>query len=83
LHGQGIKLMQFVAMTVLSYPTCALPSACMKRELGAQFGPHCEDVLREATHEHLAMLEQDLQRVMSYLQDRRVRYAAGDFMGPE
>ena len=32
--------------------------------------------LREAANEHMAMLAQSLERVMSYFQDRRVRYAA-------
>ena len=32
--------------------------------------------LREAANDHMAMLEHDPERVMSYLQNRRVRYAA-------
>ena len=31
---------------------------------------------REAANEHMAMLEQNPERVMSYFQDRHVRYAA-------
>jgi len=32
--------------------------------------------LREAANDHMAMLENSPERVMSYFQDRRVRYAA-------
>jgi hypothetical protein len=32
--------------------------------------------LRQAANEHMIMLENNPQRVMSYFQDRRVRYAA-------
>ena len=32
--------------------------------------------LREAANEHMTMLEHNPERVMSYFQDRRVRYAA-------
>jgi hypothetical protein len=32
--------------------------------------------LREAANEHMAMLEQNSERVIGYFQDRRVRYAA-------
>ena len=39
--------------------------------------------LREAANEHMAMLEQNPERVMGYFQDRRVRYAAYYFTGPD
>ena len=32
--------------------------------------------LREPANDHMAMLEQNPERVMSHFQDRRVRYAA-------
>jgi len=32
--------------------------------------------LREAANDYMAMLENSPERVMSYFQDRRVRYAA-------
>lgn len=32
--------------------------------------------LREAANDHMAMLDQNPERVVSYFQDRRVRYAA-------
>jgi hypothetical protein len=32
--------------------------------------------LREAASEHMAMLEQNQERVIAYFQERRVRYAA-------
>jgi len=32
--------------------------------------------LREAANEHMTRLERNPERVMSYFQDRRVRYAA-------
>ena len=39
--------------------------------------------LRQAANDHMAMLAQNPERVMSYFQDRRVRCAAQDFTGPE
>ena len=39
--------------------------------------------LREAANDHMVMLEQNLQRAMTYFQDRRVHYADQDFTGPE
>ena len=39
--------------------------------------------LREAANEHMAMLEQNPERVMGYFQYRRVRFAALDFTGPK
>ena len=39
--------------------------------------------LRAAASEHLAMLEQLPERVMSYFQNKHVRYAAQYFIGPE
>jgi hypothetical protein len=33
--------------------------------------------LREAANEHTTLLEQSPERVMSYFQDPRVKYAAG------
>jgi hypothetical protein len=39
--------------------------------------------LREAANEQIAMLEQNLKRVMSYFQDLRVRCAAQNVTGPE
>jgi hypothetical protein len=57
LHKKGIKVMQIVALTGLSYPPVRAR-------------------LREAANEHMAMLEQNPERVIGCFQDRRVRYAA-------
>jgi hypothetical protein len=48
----------------------------MKQEMGKRVPVRTKAKLREAANEHMAMLEQNPVRVMSYFQDRRVRYAA-------
>ena len=51
-------------------------NADLKQEMGKRVPARTKAKLREAANEHMAMLEQDPKRVMSYFQDRRVRYAA-------
>ena len=51
-------------------------NADLKQEMGKRVPVRTKATLREAANEHMAMLEQNPQRVMSYFQDRRVRYAA-------
>ena len=48
----------------------------LKQEIGKRVPIRTKTRLREAANDHMAILEQNPQRVMSYFQDRRVRYAA-------
>ena len=52
------------------------PNADLKQEMGKRVPVRTKANLREAANEHMAMLERNPERVMSYFQDRRVRYAA-------
>ena len=51
-------------------------NADLKQEMGKRVPVRTKAKLREAANDHMAMLEQNPQRVMGYFQDRRVRYAA-------
>jgi transposase len=51
-------------------------NADLKQEMGKRVPVRTKAKLREAANDHMAMLEQNPERVMSYFQDRRVRYAA-------
>ena len=51
-------------------------NADLKQEMGKRVPIRTKAKLREAANDHMAMLEQNPQRVMGYFQDRRVRYAA-------
>ena len=51
-------------------------NADLKQEIGKRVPIRTKTRLRQAANDHMAMLEQNPQRVMSYLQHRRVRYAA-------
>ena len=51
-------------------------NADLENEMGKRVPVRTKAKLREAANEHMAMLEQNPQRVMSYFQDRRVRCAA-------
>jgi len=51
-------------------------NADLKREMGKRVPIRTKTKLRHAANEHMAMLENSPERVMSYFQDRRVRYAA-------
>ena len=51
-------------------------NADLKQEMGKRVPVRTKDKLRQAANEHMVMLEQNPERVMSYFQDRRVRYAA-------
>jgi transposase len=48
----------------------------LKREMGKRVPVRTKVKLRQAASEHMAMLEKNPERVMSYFQDRWVRYAA-------
>jgi hypothetical protein len=51
-------------------------NADLKQEMGKRVPVRTKAKLREAGNEHMTMLEQTPERVISYFQDRRVRYAA-------
>jgi transposase len=51
-------------------------NADLKQQMGKRVPVRTKAKLREAANEHMTMLEQNPERVMSYFQDRRVRYAA-------
>lgn len=51
-------------------------NADLKQEIGKRVPVRTKAKLREAANEHMAMLERTPERVISYFQDRRVRYAA-------
>jgi hypothetical protein len=48
----------------------------LKQEMGKRVPVRTKAKLREAANDHMAMQEQNPERVMGYFQDRRVRYAA-------
>ena len=51
-------------------------NADLKQEMGKRVPVRTKAKLRDAANEHMTRLEHDPERVMSYFQDRRVRYAA-------
>jgi transposase len=51
-------------------------NADLKQEMGKRVPVRTKAKLREAANDHMAMLEQNPLRVMSYFQDHHVRYAA-------
>lgn len=51
-------------------------NADLKQEMGKRVPVRTEAKLREASNEHMAILEKNHERVMSYFMDRWVRYAA-------
>jgi hypothetical protein len=51
-------------------------NADLKQEMGKHVPVRTKAKLRDATSAHMRMLEQNPARVMSYFQDRRVKYAA-------
>ena len=51
-------------------------NADLKQEMGKRVPVRTKAKLRDAANEHMTRLERDPERVMSYFQDRRVRYAA-------
>ena len=51
-------------------------NADLKQEMGKQVPVRTKAKLREAANSHMMRLEQNPERVISYFQDKRVRYAA-------
>jgi transposase len=60
-----------------------LLNADLKQEMRKRMLARTKAKWREAANEHMTMLGQNPQRVMSFCQDRRVKYAALGFMGPD
>ncbi|MFN9709726.1 MAG: IS630 family transposase [Burkholderiales bacterium] len=52
-------------------------NADLKQAMGKRVPVRTKTKLREAANEHMTMLEKSPERVMSYFQDPRVKYAAG------
>jgi len=52
-------------------------NADLKQAMGKRVPVRTKAKLRDAANEHMAMLETSPERVMSYFQDPRVKYAAG------
>ena len=51
-------------------------NADLKQEMGKRVPVRIKAKLRAVASEHMAMLEQNPERVIGYFQDQRVRYAA-------
>lgn len=58
-------------------------NADLTQEMDRRVSVRTKAKLREAASVHMTMLEQTPERVLGYFQDRRVRYAAEYFTGPE
>lgn len=52
-------------------------NADLKQAMGKRMPVRTKAKLRQAANEHMAMLEQSPERVMSFFQDPKVKYAAG------
>lgn len=52
-------------------------NADLKQAMGKRVPVRTRAKLRQAANEHMAMLEQSPERVMSFFQDPKVKYAAG------
>lgn len=51
-------------------------NADLKQEMGKRVPVRSKAKLREATSAHMAMLEQNPERLIRYFQDHRVKYTA-------
>ena len=60
-----------------------LLAADLKQEMGKRVPVRTKAKLRAAASEHLAMLQQNPERLFFYFRDRRTRYAAEYFTGPD
>ncbi len=52
-------------------------NADLKQAMGKRVPVRTKAKLRQAANEHMAMLEQSPERVMSFFQDPKVKYPAG------
>ena len=75
LHHAQIELFYLPSYSPQLNPEERL-NADLKQEMGKRVPVRTKAKLREAANDHMARLEQNPQRVMSYFQDRHVRYAA-------
>ena len=74
-HSEQIELFYLPSYSPQLNPEERL-NADLKQEMGKRVPVRTKSKLRAAANEHMAMLEQNPERVMSYFQDRRVKYAA-------
>ena len=74
-HSEQIELFYLPSYSPQLNPEERL-NAELTQELGKRVPVRTKARLRAAASEHMAMLEQSPERVMSYFQDKRVRYAA-------
>ena len=74
-HSEQIELFYLPSYSPQLNPEERL-NADLTQELGKRVPVRTKARLRAAASEHMAMLEQSPERVMSYFQDKRVRYAA-------
>jgi hypothetical protein len=74
-HQDQIELFYLPSYSPQLHPEERL-NADLKQEMGRRVPVRTKAKLREAANEHMAMLEQNPERVIGYFQDRRVRYAA-------
>ena len=74
-HSSKIELFYLPSYSPQLNPEERL-NADLKQEMGKRVPVRTKSKLRAAANEHMAMLEQNPERVMSYFQDRRVKYAA-------
>jgi transposase len=74
-HSEQIELFYLPSYSPHLNPEERL-NADLKQEMGKRVPVRTKAKLREAANDHMAMLERSPERVMSYFQDARVRYAA-------
>ena len=74
-HGEKIELFYLLSYSPQLNPEERL-NADLKQEMGRRVPVRTKAKLRAAASEHMAMLEQNPERVIGYFQDSRVRYAA-------
>ena len=74
-HSDQIELFYLPSYSPQLNPEERL-NADLKQEMGKRVPVRTKAKLRQAANEHMLMLEQTPERVISYFQDRRVRYAA-------
>jgi transposase len=74
-HSEQIELFYLPSYSPHLNPEERL-NADLKQEMGKRVPVRTKTKLRAAATEHMAMLEQNPERVMSYFQDKRVQYAA-------
>ena len=74
-HSEKIELFYLPSYSPQLNPEERL-NADLKQEMGKRVPVRTKAQLRAAASEHMAMLEQNPERVIGYFQDSRVRYAA-------